>query len=110
MLKKKLKFEKDESGNWFVVLPEYPGPHSDLQMVCGADTLLDIFAKGYDNIRFFIDEEPIEDGYVLKLAENHGDSGTYMFSDENLELSVWLCPVIQFVFGKVPSHIYFSPC
>ena len=36
-----LIFEKWEDGKWFVVLAEYDGDQEDLEMVDGADKLLD---------------------------------------------------------------------
>lgn len=36
-----LTFEKWEDGRWFVVMPEYDGDQEDLEMVDGADDLLD---------------------------------------------------------------------
>ena len=37
-----LTFEKWEDGRWFVVLPDYDGDQEDLEMIDGADKLLDI--------------------------------------------------------------------
>ena len=40
-----LTFEKWEDGRWFVVLPEYDGDQEDLEMVDGADALLDYLTE-----------------------------------------------------------------
>ena len=109
MKTRKLKFEK-EGNDWFVVLPEWTGPKADLQMVCGADTLLDIFANGYDNVRLFVDTTNFDDSKCLSLIETDGESGTYSYKDGDIEMTVWLCPVTKTVFGAIPQTIYFRPC
>ena len=43
--KMELTFEKWEDGRWFVVLPDYDGDQEDLEMVDGADKLLDVLNK-----------------------------------------------------------------
>ena len=109
MKKRKFKFEK-EGSDWYIVLPEWVGEKADLQMVAGADTLLDILAVGYNNIELFISTNDFEYSKSLSLIESDGDSGTYSFKDGAVSFSVWLCPVTKFVLGNIPKTIYFRPC
>ena len=37
-----LKFNKESNGKWYIDLPKWKGKKSALQMVCGADKLLDL--------------------------------------------------------------------
>jgi len=37
----RLDFYKETTGEWYIDLPDYPGPKEDLQMVLGADKMLD---------------------------------------------------------------------
>jgi hypothetical protein len=45
---------------WYVDLPEWDGPQDDLEMVMGADTLLDIISQGSDSVRIQISDNYIE--------------------------------------------------
>lgn len=46
---KYLKFEKDTSNRWYLILPEWKGDKSDLEMVCGADAMLDVRKLNLDD-------------------------------------------------------------
>ena len=39
---KNLKFKKEEDNKWYIDLTEWTGDKADLEMVAGADILLDI--------------------------------------------------------------------
>ena len=39
------RFNKEEDNRWFVDLPEWEGEKDELEMVLGADMLLDIISK-----------------------------------------------------------------
>ncbi len=36
-----INFDRYDDGRWYVVFPEYEGGHEDLEMVEGADKMLD---------------------------------------------------------------------
>jgi hypothetical protein len=40
---KTFKFEKEKDNRWYIILPEWTGEKEELEMVCGADSMLDIF-------------------------------------------------------------------
>ncbi|MFN4885339.1 MAG: DUF6717 family protein, partial [Bacteroidota bacterium] len=35
---------------WYIDLPEWSGPRANLEMVAGADTMLDVFAQDHERI------------------------------------------------------------
>jgi len=101
------KFEKEESGKWFVVLPEWTGYKEELEMVCGADIFLDILAQGETSIEVGMDIEPF-DGfrYTLTFMKHESGGGDYHLESEFYDFPVWLCHVTKFVFGELPEKIY----
>jgi hypothetical protein len=117
-MQRTLKFEKDPDSKWYVVLPEWEKDRSALQMVAGADTWLDILAKGeYHVVLSVSDEElPNATGHldILKYGSPYAEDseigawysvGPYMGVEYNLD--VWLCSVTKFVFGNFPEKIYY---
>ena len=104
---RKFTFQKDEDNRWYVVLPEWTGDRSDLEMVQGADIFLDIIAKGRTSIKVKISLEPFEESkYTLTFVNHEGGGGTYHLESGEFDLTVWLCHVIEFVFGNIPQKIY----
>lgn len=110
----KLTFEKEESNEWYIVLPEWTGDKADLQMVCGADTLLDIISEGNSLVSINVEIE-ISNAYgflkfVLDKKHDTPEIGGAMyyissFYEDNFDM--WLCDVTRFVFdGELPSTIY----
>ena len=45
---RRFKFYKEDTGKWFVELPEWEGERDDLEMVMGADILLEILSNYSD--------------------------------------------------------------
>ena len=54
-----LSFVKEESNKWYVVLPEWEGDKEELEMVLGADELLDRLSSYGDSVRVEFDTEPM---------------------------------------------------
>jgi len=116
-MKRRLKFDKEIDG-WFVNLPEWKGSRSDLQMVCGADTWLDIMCQGEWHVWLTVSDEPFVGSNELKLVELNSFNGETVDSGasyklENYigipyDLEMWLCDVTKFVFGDFPKKIYFA--
>ena len=106
-------FVKESDNKWFVVLPEWEGSKSELQMVMGADTMLDIISEGLFYTSLTLSLLPFEGCDVLTKIENTPEYGgaNYLMSkyrgiEYNLEM--WLCSVTEFVFGHMPEKIYLS--
>lgn len=100
---------------WYIDLPEFieqGGSIEDLQMVEGADRLLDIIAAGAAEVMINISAEPIEDAAILQLTERCDPliGGGYYFiqqyQQQPINLTVWLCNVTTFVFGNLPERIF----
>lgn len=116
MQSKTFRFYKDEKGLWFIDLPEWTGLKSDLQMVLGADNMLDIIAQGDNTVSLYLSTEPFEGANILTWFTDGipGDSsmggGMYRLHQYKgivFDLDMWLCDVTKFVFGEMPKLIYF---
>jgi hypothetical protein len=72
-----------KNGDWYIDLPEYlsaGGKHEDLQMVAGADDLLDIYAKENSSVSMLIDTLPFEGAdhlHLLSFADQEMEGGAY---------------------------------
>ncbi len=111
---KTYKFYKELSGRWYVDLPEWTGEKADLEMVAGADTMLNIMAEDQDKVNLIISLEPFEGSDELRLLYEDtlvGGGHYAMESYKGIEfkLKIWLCEVTRFVFQKMPEKIYISP-
>jgi hypothetical protein len=104
---KKFNFYKEQGNRWFINLPDWEGDKDDLEMVMGADTMLDILAQGEDNVSLSMSDKPFESyDYLLTLKEEIYEGGMYELSSTNFNFDVWLCFVTKFVFGEFPNKIY----
>lgn len=106
---KDFKFVKEE-GRWFVELDNWQGDRDDLEMVLGADTMLDILAQGEGEIDVTLSEEKVPCKMRLtKKTEDELGAWYKLHSDDQLfNFEVWLCPVTIFVFGYYPEKLYIS--
>ncbi len=110
----KLEFEKEVDGKWYIVLPDWQGAKSDLEMVMGADTMLDIISEGGKSVVLDVFEEVFDDAIHLKLVKECGKNvggGDYIldkYNGEEINLEIWLCDVTRFVFGYMPKDVYFK--
>ena len=104
-----------ENDEWFIDLPEYlsqGGSKADLQMIDGADTMLEIIAGEDKEVTLQINTGPFEKADELKLTEIcdpiPGGGYYHMKSFENklVNRDLWLCDVTRFVFGNIPERIF----
>lgn len=107
----KLRFYK-EINDWFVDLPDWEGSKADLQMVDGADRMLDELAynpKGNKATSVVVGVSLKEKGEVnLTLLEKLPEGcGAYYMSDK-WYYKIWLCDVTRHVFGRFPENIYLT--
>ncbi|MFM7901170.1 MAG: DUF6717 family protein [Bacteroidota bacterium] len=109
---RKLNFKKESNGDWFIVLKTWPGPKSALQMVLGADTLLDMLSKDGKTVEVeLMSEAASRDFVAIKDTKTPTTSGRWynVFRDGVQVHRMWLCPVTRFVFmGRYPGEIKFS--
>lgn len=102
-MERDFSFYREEDGRWFVDLPEWDGDISELEMVCGADLLLEALGHGEPWVKVKISTEPFEDAKKLEYV---GD-GFYSNDAWHGPSSLWLCHVTQFVFGDYPKTLYY---
>lgn len=108
-----IKFTKEDFTNrWYAILHEWKGSRDDLEMVCGADTMLDIMSEGNDYVYCTMDTEHFENSDVLELVRPGEESigGSYYilkhYRGIEINLEIWLCNTTLFVFGEFPNKIY----
>lgn len=113
-MKQTFRFYKTADGNWYIDLPEWGGAIDDLQMVEGADTMLDK-VSGYTNECYLeMSDEPFEAADRIKLVEDLTHSvggGNYLmetYKGEEVNHAMWLCQVTVDVFHALPKAIYVS--
>ena len=111
---KSYKFIKN-GNDWYIDLPEFierGGSAGDLQMVDGADKMLDIMAGSRSSVTLQIATEEFEGADLLRLAEKCDPTiggGYYIlqqYEGEIINRTMWLCQVTEFVFGDIPEKIF----
>jgi hypothetical protein len=112
-MSKKYKFYKTEENRWYIDLPEWEGSQSDLEMVAGADKMLDKLSDNGTKITLDVsDNYPDKSNWdkfvILELVEEYspllGGGAEYKWGNE----VIWLCDVTKFVFGNFPNFIIFA--
>lgn len=104
---RKFTFEKESDNNWYIVLPEWEGEHWELEMIMGADTMLDIISQGNSPIDVIISEEYFNGcTYTLTFLREEEGGGWYELKSDLFKFEVWLCHVTKFVFGYLPKKLY----
>lgn len=113
-MKKQFKFYRYNK-RWYIDLPSYPGMQAELEMVAGADRMLDILSNFKDEIVLVISTEEFEGAEMLRFVKLNIDEeggAFYMMDKHNgndLNLEIWLCPVTKFVFNSYPKAIFLKP-
>lgn len=111
---RKFRFYKEKTGKWYIDLPKYKGPKADLQMVAGADTMLDIVSNSGTDTSLILAEELFEGAEQLnrikerKSAEGGGDYILKTYAGEQINHGMWLCEVVKYIFRRLPVVIYFK--
>lgn len=110
------RFYKDDG--WFIDLPGWEGDKSDLQMVRGADTFLDILSQGEDSVYVTLSKNQFEGSDTLHYecqglleGPEYGEGAWYFLNEFRgipYSLRLWLCDVTKFVFNEYPVKIYFK--
>ncbi|MCG2615917.1 hypothetical protein LZZ85_16595 [Terrimonas sp. NA20] len=108
------QFIKEPTG-WYIDLPEYilqGGTKEGLQMVEGADVMLDIIAEGRDKVILDIDLHALPGSTTLLLVEKcdpYIGGGFYLLEEWNgkkVGMKMWLCEVTEWLFGHLPAAIH----
>jgi hypothetical protein len=108
------QFVKEATG-WYIDLQAYilqGGSKDGLQMVEGADVMLDIIAEGKDKATLDIDLHPLTGSTKLLLIEKcdpYIGGGYYLLEEwkgKKIGMKMWLCEVTEWLFGHLPAFIY----
>ena len=103
------------AGRWYIDLPDYleqGGNMAELEMVEGADIMLDIMAENKHAVNLCIADKPFENADKLVLTEKCDPvigGGYYLLKEYEgtiINQTMWLCQVTAFVFGKISPEIY----
>ncbi len=112
-ISRKLKFYKEADERWYVELPEWKGSKADLEMVAGADTMLNFMSEGEDHINLYLSEEFLSGTDKLefvRMATEIGNGAHYImksYRDIEFNLPLWICDVTLLVFNnRFPETIY----
>jgi hypothetical protein len=102
------RFDKDPDGRWYVNLPEWEGDRAELEMVLGADMLLDILSNDCDWIDLEMADYPFSPNCkTLTHDKSQNELGWYNNNAWHGPSTIWLCSVTEFVFGSYPDIIYY---
>ena len=84
----------------------------DLQMVDGADKMLDMMADNETPVVLIISEKKFDGADNLVLTEKcdpvigGGNHLMKTFKGQEINKMTWLCQVTEFVFGKISEQIF----
>lgn len=112
MEKQTFRFYKTDAGSWYIDLPEWKDDIAALQMVEGADTMLDIVSNHTNECILDLSDYPFEGADVILLTEDMRNSiggGMYImptYKGAHIQQPMWLCEVTEFVFKGLPHEIY----
>ena len=107
------RFYKTEENRWYIDLPEWKGSQADLEMVAGADKMLDVLSNNGNKITLNIsdayeDKANWNEAIILERHKKYpsilGGGAEYRWGSE----IIWLCDVTKFVFGYFPKYINFK--
>ena len=101
----KLKFYREEDNKWYVNLPGYPGDKEELEMILGADQMLDNLSNYTDNIELDVDIEPLTGTYIVLNKQEEDDFGA-TYTSAQFDFPIWLCAVTVHIFKHFPDKIY----
>lgn len=103
-----LTFEKESDNLWYIKMP-WARHHHNLQMVAGANHLLETFKSRLVTVRVSYEQKESTDICLTRQYYRIFGGATYKVSNlEGFTKEVWICPVTLFVLGKYPKRIYVS--
>lgn len=116
------RFYREEK-KWYVDLPEWEGDKWELEMVAGADDMLDMIAgksganrqcRVYIALEPFNEDEsnfPLTSHKLIKVKDTPDIGGALYYLDnwygQDFKKEIWLCHILEFIFnGQLPKIIY----
>lgn len=111
---------------WYYDFPHWGFDHANLEMVSGADTLCEYYAKGKDEVTVeiiaskkkqdlptqlydeFVAQDIIIDGMTHQgnFINSQLDKLLYGRTYQKGYTTMWICPVTLFVLGRYPKYLY----
>jgi hypothetical protein len=103
---KNLKFVK-ENNQWYIDLPEWEGSKAELEMVAGADVLLDHIANEKTNVSILVSEDdPDNNAIILSKTQDLENGANYKVGNCSAVDKLWLCDVTKYVYGYMPKNLF----
>jgi hypothetical protein len=108
-----IRFYKEPDSKWFADIPEWEGEKWELEMVMGADMMLDILAQGEGEIALTLSEKEFagSEPLIFSKYSESGEGAWYSINELSgisFGFDIWLCDVTKFVFGNFPRTIWIS--
>lgn len=107
-----ISFTREDNGRWYVDLPNWKGSHDSLEMVAGADDMLELIGNGAPHVTLRVIKKDAEDNKIkadmicVRTDCSMAGGATYrVFNNEGID-EMWLCPVTLFVLGEYPKVLY----
>ena len=111
---KRLRFYKERDNRWYIDLPEWTGSKAELEMVAGADNMLEYVAEGEWQVWLILSVDEFENADKLEFIRlaTEIENGAFYKLDKyrgvEVGVEMWLCDVTKFVFGDFPKTIFLS--
>jgi len=112
----RIQFNKEKNGCWYVDFPHWTFSHDNLEMVSGADKMLELLSDGDLFVKVSVipaKKQKLHESYIeLEQTEYSLFGGsTYQVKYEPFiqrfkRDTLWICPVTLFVLGRYPKFIY----
>lgn len=106
--------ENNDNVEDFVELCEWTGSKEELEMVEGADTMLECMDENEGEVWLVLSDKVFTNADKLEFirhATEYGNGAFYRMTEYRqirLDLDIWLCDVTKFVFGDFPKTIYLA--
>ena len=108
-----LRFVKESAG-WFIDLPDWTGSHDELQMIAGADKLLEFAAQGRNEVNVRLLRKNTTEPVKIALARRQYSHGGAIydvigytgakFTSKVLPVDeIWICSVTRYVLHVFPE-------
>lgn len=103
-------FVREADGRWYADIRHWPRMfHANLEMIAGADDLLEALDNGHGYVRMEVDLDPVDKRNFFKMVKvaqtNLGATYRVLYCDR-YNKKAWLCNVGRFVMGKFPDAIF----
>lgn len=111
-MKQDFRFYKTHNNRWYIDIPTWSGSIAELEMVEGADTMLDLVSGNTNECFLELSNEPFDGADLINLVQDRSGSyggGDYIMEKckgEVINHKLWLCAVTDWLFKGLPPRIY----